>query len=536
MLSKRSARPAQPSLHICLEPCRTHSFPETHIRLSRACIPSSNPGIRPVNAPAAAQHCNLRRRRRIRFYSVPPPSRGGPGNAMHRIAICLILLCASPLAFGRDARPSGEVGDCRDSVITVPSPAPATAKRSASAVHKARPAATTAPPPAVAAATMPAACRACRAGTASCPACSADRIAVPPAAGSVPARAGRHSRTRLAIRARACAGSRRSRPNARRACADSPRCSCGARRSSRSPGCRLDDRDRLLLAALCCLPLLEFGAEACTAGRNCWCTRMRSAPSAATSTPPACCTRRGRTDRRGTGTRPAGAVLGPMSKPTSRRRATAFCVAVHEMGAQARRARRRDGRHPPLPRDWQKRWASDFQRAYDALCERVDAGRRVAIDDYAAESPEEFFAVCSEYHFSDRARCAARCRRWRRTWSGSTGRRRFDLLPLRAAQGEVGRGWMIHPSPASPSPSAKGRSENQGRREPRGEARAAEFGRRADLERAAITLHDVLHDGRADAVACTRSSPRTPRCSTAAMRSGGMPGPSSSTRSTRPRG
>ena len=23
------------------------------------------------------------------------------------------------------------------------------------------------------------------------------------------------------------------------------------------------------------------------------------------------------------------------------------------------------------------------------------------IDDYAAESPEEFFAVCSEYHFSD---------------------------------------------------------------------------------------------------------------------------------------
>ena len=46
---------------------------------------------------------------------------------MHRIAICLILLCASQLAFGRDARPSGEVGDCRDSVITVPSPAPATA-------------------------------------------------------------------------------------------------------------------------------------------------------------------------------------------------------------------------------------------------------------------------------------------------------------------------------------------------------------------------------------------------------------------------
>ena len=56
---------------------------------------------------------------------------------------------------------------------------------------------------------------------------------------------------------------------------------------------------------------------------------------------------------------------------------------------------------PPLPRDWQKRWASDFQRAYDALCAEVDANRETMIDDYAAESPEEFFAVCSEYHFSD---------------------------------------------------------------------------------------------------------------------------------------
>jgi Mlc titration factor MtfA (ptsG expression regulator) len=56
---------------------------------------------------------------------------------------------------------------------------------------------------------------------------------------------------------------------------------------------------------------------------------------------------------------------------------------------------------PPLPRAWQREWASDFQRAYDAFARDVDRGRRVAIDDYAAESPEEFFAVCSEYHFSD---------------------------------------------------------------------------------------------------------------------------------------
>jgi len=58
---------------------------------------------------------------------------------------------------------------------------------------------------------------------------------------------------------------------------------------------------------------------------------------------------------------------------------------------------------PPLPRDWQRRWAADFQRAYEALCADVDAGRETAIDPYAAESPEEFFAVCTEHHFSDAA-------------------------------------------------------------------------------------------------------------------------------------
>ncbi len=58
---------------------------------------------------------------------------------MHRTVLCLILLAASPLAFARDVHPSGAVGDCRDSVMTVPSPAPA--KQPATIVHKARPAA-----------------------------------------------------------------------------------------------------------------------------------------------------------------------------------------------------------------------------------------------------------------------------------------------------------------------------------------------------------------------------------------------------------
>ncbi len=55
---------------------------------------------------------------------------------------------------------------------------------------------------------------------------------------------------------------------------------------------------------------------------------------------------------------------------------------------------------PPLPRAWQAEWAGDFQKAYDAFRKHVDGDEDTVIDPYAAEAPEEFFAVCSEYHFS----------------------------------------------------------------------------------------------------------------------------------------
>ncbi|HEX5665181.1 MAG TPA: zinc-dependent peptidase, partial [Xanthomonadaceae bacterium] len=77
--------------------------------------------------------------------------------------------------------------------------------------------------------------------------------------------------------------------------------------------------------------------------------------------------------------------------------------AVHEM---AHKLDALDGLldgTPPLPRDWQREWARDFQSAYDDFAAQVDGGRETAIDAYAAEAPEEFFAVCSEYHFSDPA-------------------------------------------------------------------------------------------------------------------------------------
>lgn len=166
-------------------------------------------------------------------------------------------------------------------------------------------------------------------------------------------------------------------------------------------GLALDDTQRTVLAALCCLPLLEFGAE----GLHGW--------SQLIVYPDAFRVNRSHVDAAGVLHEWDDELIGEawehgplilswadveadLAEPDA-----GFCVAVHEM---AHKLDALDGAldgTPPLPRDWQRRWARDFQRAYDAFAADVDAGRDTALDPYAAEAPEEFFAVCSEYHFSD---------------------------------------------------------------------------------------------------------------------------------------
>jgi Mlc titration factor MtfA (ptsG expression regulator) len=50
-----------------------------------------------------------------------------------------------------------------------------------------------------------------------------------------------------------------------------------------------------------------------------------------------------------------------------------------------------------------RQWIDTMQRGFDRLSKAVDRGRRTAIDPYAAEAPEEYFAVTSELHFSQPA-------------------------------------------------------------------------------------------------------------------------------------
>jgi Mlc titration factor MtfA (ptsG expression regulator) len=166
-------------------------------------------------------------------------------------------------------------------------------------------------------------------------------------------------------------------------------------------GLALDPAQRTLLAALCCLPLLEFGRE----GLHGW--------SQLIVYPEAFRVNRSHVDAAGVLHQWDDTLIGeswdsgPLILSWADVEAdldapdAGFCVAVHEM---AHKLDALDGvldGTPPLPRNWQAQWARDFQAAFDGFVSDVDAGRETGIDPYAAEAPEEFFAVCSEYHFSD---------------------------------------------------------------------------------------------------------------------------------------
>ncbi|RDZ27582.1 zinc-dependent peptidase [Lysobacter silvisoli] len=165
----------------------------------------------------------------------------------------------------------------------------------------------------------------------------------------------------------------------------------------------LSAQQRCMLASLCCLPLLEFGAE----GLRGW--------SQLIVYPDAFRVNRSHIDAAGVlhewqdeligEAWEAGPVvlswadvLADCADPRA-----GYCVAAHEI---AHKLDVLDGvldGTPPLPREWQREWAREFQAAYDGFVDEVDSGRETLIDSYAAEAPEEFFAVATEYHFSDPA-------------------------------------------------------------------------------------------------------------------------------------
>jgi len=79
---------------------------------------------------------------------------------------------------------------------------------------------------------------------------------------------------------------------------------------------------------------------------------------------------------------------------------TAYNVVIHEF---AHVLDMRDGQADGIPQllsSAQRRaWAEVLTAEYDRFCERVVCGYETALDPYAAEAPDEFFAVASEAFF-----------------------------------------------------------------------------------------------------------------------------------------
>jgi hypothetical protein len=75
-------------------------------------------------------------------------------------------------------------------------------------------------------------------------------------------------------------------------------------------------------------------------------------------------------------------------------------VVVHEIAHKLDELSGEVNGMPRLPRGISARaWATEFTRAFQQLSALVDEGREddSLVDPYAAHSPEEFFAVCSEH-------------------------------------------------------------------------------------------------------------------------------------------
>ncbi len=82
--------------------------------------------------------------------------------------------------------------------------------------------------------------------------------------------------------------------------------------------------------------------------------------------------------------------------------ATPYNVVMHEFAHKLDMLNGEANGFPPLHANMSRQtWAAAFGAAYEDFCARVAAREELAIDDYAADSPAEFFAVLSEVFFED---------------------------------------------------------------------------------------------------------------------------------------
>jgi len=97
----------------------------------------------------------------------------------------------------------------------------------------------------------------------------------------------------------------------------------------------------------------------------------------------------------------------PDSKPRTSQRMQGQAL-IHELAHKLDMLDGYSNGHPPLHASMDHQlWHDTFEAAYRHLRHTVEAGHRPEINAYAATTPAEFFAVCSEYFFESPRRLHA---------------------------------------------------------------------------------------------------------------------------------
>jgi Mlc titration factor MtfA (ptsG expression regulator) len=95
-----------------------------------------------------------------------------------------------------------------------------------------------------------------------------------------------------------------------------------------------------------------------------------------------------------------GPVILSWADATEGGRGAVYNVVIHEFAHKLDMLNGEPNGFPPLHADMSRAaWAQAFTAAYDDFCRKVDDDVPLDVDEYAAESPAEFFAVMSEVFF-----------------------------------------------------------------------------------------------------------------------------------------
>ena len=163
-------------------------------------------------------------------------------------------------------------------------------------------------------------------------------------------------------------------------------------------GFELDEESRVVVAAQACVPILELGLEAYTGWRSVV-IYPGGFVSRGTSVDETGVEHEWEEARSGESWF-RGPVVLSWEDVAASGHLEGYNVVIHELAHKLDMLNGDANGFPPLHAEMDgANWYRVFTRAFEDLCARVDAGEQTAIDDYATEGPDEFFAVTSEYFF-----------------------------------------------------------------------------------------------------------------------------------------